>query len=290
MKKFTLLLAAFAVSLSSFAQTNLSLDNWTDAKNAENWFALVNDFDFLVGDTSVVRTAGVEGTFGAKLKPVDLTALGLAGLYLSLFQLGPEGEGDAYTSLLDSVYFSNELVDATGGAAAVEFLLTRANSTTGNIDTLATATYDASTPTTGYEKVGLEFVNGPQFEFGVEPDSIKISASFVSTDAASVGASYYSIDGIELVIDPASSVQDVIAENVAVFPTVSNTVINFNFDNNAVRTISLVDVTGKTVKTINVNATNNTVDVSTLVEGAYFYQVTNANAQLVKAGKVIVSK
>jgi len=290
MKKITLTFFAVITSAMMFAQTNLTLDTWTAKDNALNWSAQLNALSFIVGDTSVVQTAGFSGS-AAKLKPVDLSALGAPGIYASIFDYGPTGGGIAYSTLLDSVYFYNEFVDATGGLAIVSLIQTKWNIGTLSQDTLRIAEYDVSAATTGFEKIALEFANGNQFKFGTEPDTLNISVVFFSQDASSVGNSYYSVDEFSLVNDATSAIaKNATKENVSVFPTVSNSVINFNFDNNNARTISIVDVTGKTVKTISTSAANNEVNVSDLTVGAYFYQVLNTNQQLVKAGKVVVSK
>ncbi|MCB0400619.1 MAG: T9SS type A sorting domain-containing protein [Flavobacteriales bacterium] len=61
-------------------------------------------------------------------------------------------------------------------------------------------------------------------------------------------------------------------ENVTVYPNPANDVINFNLAvNNA--TINIVDITGKTLKSVNTITNMTRVDVSDLANGVYFYTI-----------------
>jgi len=85
------------------------------------------------------------------------------------------------------------------------------------------------------------------------------------------------------------SINELEKENVSVYPNPVKEVINFKLESNA-NTILLLDVTGKTVKSIKANNTSVKVPLSNLDNGIYFYKVINNVGNVVAANKFVVAK
>ena len=79
------------------------------------------------------------------------------------------------------------------------------------------------------------------------------------------------------------STNDVLSSEFGVYPNPVKNVINFNSSVNAlVSTIELTDLNGRTVKTVNVNATEGQISVSDLATGMYMMKITTDQGVAVK--------
>lgn len=79
------------------------------------------------------------------------------------------------------------------------------------------------------------------------------------------------------------STNDVLSSEFGVYPNPVKNVINFNSSVNAlVSTIELTDLNGRTVKTVNVNATEGQISVSDLATGMYMMRITTDQGVAVK--------
>lgn len=295
MKKITLLLSTCLLGIVSFGQSALSLDDWTnvgtDNEQATGWSIPLNlpGAASLLGDTSVTRVAGFSG-FAAKLAPVDLAAAGAPGFYFSQMDLGTEGMGVPNSNLLASFEFMHKFIDnGTGTISAVNVAQTKWNATTNSRDTLLFGNFTGLSVVTEYTKETVLMENGPQFVEGENPDTLFISVVLFSTDQSSVNATEFYVDEFVLNNRPAS-IEDLAMENVSVYPTVSNTIVNFAFDNANDRSVQVFDLNGKMVKTMRSNTNNMVVNVSDLSSGNYFYKITDANNQYLNSGKFMVTK
>lgn len=89
-------------------------------------------------------------------------------------------------------------------------------------------------------------------------------------------------------IDPTIGInKEDLAKQVKVYPNPTNNVVNveLSFENSGVN-VSLVDVSGRTVYSVDTNAAVETIDVSNLNNGVYFVKVTNNENSITK--KVVV--
>gem|GEM_PF-3714477 len=267
MKKiFTIisLITVFATGLCK-AQTNFDLELWQspNPETPTNWFTLLNPYYSSLGDTSVTKVGGQSG-FAAKLCPVDLTSQGL-GIGASLLQYGPTGTGDAYTNRPDSVtyyYMSNH----TSLSTDVNFFLTRYNSVTSKIDTVAkSVTNYTATVNAGFVLANKKFVyhavNG-----NLSPDSLKINvvaACDVST--ANHHSVYFAIDQIQLkgtAVNTTGITNYSNQSTMKVYPTIATNTINFEFENQNLNFITIYDVTGKEILNEKTDSKLHTIQLS----------------------------
>lgn len=284
------LLSAFAINTGT-AQTNLNLDSWAGATPAPtNWSALLNPYKSFVGDTSVVQGGGQAG-FAAKLKPVDLTVLGL-GIGASILQYGPTGKGDVYTNRPDSVefYYMNT---SSAVATEIDIYLTSYNSTSGLIDTIAksvlTYTDVVSSFTLVKEKLQYDIVNG-----NLTPDSLKINITAASDVAtAQMHTEFFTIDEIQFkgtapIVTSLTTYAS--GTNTKVYPTVADKEIIFDFENSGNRNIRIYDITGKEIDRVNTNNKRHSLQVSIFDNGYYIYKICDENDRELKTGKFVISR
>lgn len=78
------------------------------------------------------------------------------------------------------------------------------------------------------------------------------------------------------------------ANTVSTFPNPATTELNFELSQGA-EEVSIYDVNGKLVKTVNIEGTEETVDVTDLENGVYFYAVKFENGE-VRKERFVVSK
>jgi hypothetical protein len=256
-----------------------------------NWSAGLNGLADFGIDDNVFQAVGFGATgSSAMMTPADLSAFA-PGLYMSIFDYGEGGGGVAYSNLLNSIYFLINLEDVTQSVQAqFSFFQTKWNEATMMRDTLTSIESVYGAPTNGaWGQLGLPMKKAAAFEFGMEPDSLFLGFMFLAQDSNAVGNSKLYIDEIMLVNDIASGVKENTAANtnVNVYPTVSSTVVNFEFEENSAKTVTLLNIEGKAVKTIEATTTA-VVNVSDLAAGVYVYQVVNNAGQFVNSGKFIV--
>lgn len=99
--------------------------------------------------------------------------------------------------------------------------------------------------------------------------------------AAATAAATMRLDTINFATN--LSTNDVLSSEFAVYPNPVNNVINFNSSVNAlVSTVILTDLNGRTVKTVNVNATEGQISVSDLATGMYMMKITTDQGIAIK--------
>lgn len=273
------------------AQTNLDLELWQGApETPTNWAALLNPYASALGDTSVTKGPGQSG-FAAKLCPVDLTLLGYAAGG-SFLQYGTTGKGEAYTNRPDSVQFYYKSNHAN---LVTEFniYLTRYNSTTLSIDTIARAELSyTNTVNSAFvlekQKLVYDPLNG-----NLNPDSLKIDIVTVTDiPTANLHTAYYAVDQIQFKGTAAITTGLTNYSNqstMKVYPTIVTNNINFEFENSNFRFIAIYDVTGKEVMNEKTDNKLHTLQLSNLQSGYYIYKVSDGNNRSLNTGKFMVS-
>lgn len=274
MKKILLSFATLcSLTLFGQTQTNLNLNDWSDDLNATNWDATLNILAAFGGDSSVVRTAGSMGN-GAKLRPVDLSLLGLP-VYASLFNYGTTGAGEAKVTRTDSVYFDAKAILVGTVQANVSVAVTKYNTTTMSRDTLGSASVDFTSNISNYTKQKLKITYNPAFA-GVAPDTISILASIIGQDAGVVGTELY-VDEFKLVDVSFASVPTLNSIAVTLFPNPTTETLNIK----SAETISSVSIFGTDGKLV-LNSTSNIVNVSKLNKGTYIAEIKTVNGSVAK--------
>jgi len=90
-------------------------------------------------------------------------------------------------------------------------------------------------------------------------------------------------------ISIATSINELENVTVSVYPNPASDNINFNLNiNNA--TVNVLDITGKSVKTITSTSQSFNINLGGLENGIYFYQVIDNNNNIVATNKFIISK
>ena len=80
------------------------------------------------------------------------------------------------------------------------------------------------------------------------------------------------------------------AQSVKVYPNPAKDVINFSIDGSIAKTINIMDITGRTVEVVKVNANDTQINIGEFSNGIYLYQIKSENGVLIKSGKFNVSK
>lgn len=284
MKKMRLLLLSALVGGSSMAQ-NLDLNTWGAEDDPTGWSAPVNAFTMIVGDTSVVRATGSVG-YGARLNPVDLSALG-APIYASFLSLGADGNGIPQAIRLDSVYFDAKLDNAgvITNQAGVQVVLTKFNGST--VDTIGTGEYIFSGDVASYTNYGIEITYDPTFD-GIQPDSVKISIFVGSDDANAVNSSLW-IDQFEFVEIDYTGLTVLNSNEIILYPTIVSNEVKIDFGTEEVERVVILDLSGRLVANVS-TAEMNELNWNThaLQNGTYLVNVMADEFTLLKQTKFVV--
>ena len=91
---------------------------------------------------------------------------------------------------------------------------------------------------------------------------------------------------IEFMVTPALGIEDNILLLTRIYPVPANDRITVDTKNNITESITLVDLTGKVIKSFEVNTNLNDIDVSNFAKGTYILQVKTDKGQLNK--KIII--
>ena len=76
---------------------------------------------------------------------------------------------------------------------------------------------------------------------------------------------------------------------VLVYPNPASNVLHFEMDiNNA--TVKIIDVTGKTIKTVTANSNKFSIALTNFANGIYFYSIIDANNNTISTNRFIVAK
>ncbi|MGB0369691.1 MAG: T9SS type A sorting domain-containing protein, partial [Flavobacteriales bacterium] len=78
-------------------------------------------------------------------------------------------------------------------------------------------------------------------------------------------------------------------KNWSVYPNPAVNVLNVKSLLGEQASIEILDITGKTVKAVNLTSDNTAIDVNKLVAGVYLYQIRSEENQVLRTGKLLVN-
>ncbi len=90
-------------------------------------------------------------------------------------------------------------------------------------------------------------------------------------------------------ISESTSVKDLNTNTLQVYPNPTSGILNFNLTENNT-TINIIDITGKTLKTVKTNSTKVSVNLNTFANGLYFYNVIDNEGNTVATNRFVIAK
>lgn len=305
MKKFLLTITAAALTtLAVNAQVDYGFETWVDVANAapgtqdpKGWASFNVLTAVSMPPTVIKETASpAVGSAAAKIvtqpipaivtipgyDTVGLLAIGSINLLTKSINLGT-----AYTSRSAKVTFSTKYQPASLDTASVYVALTKYNTTTKKIDTVAKGLWNSSATVTAWTAQTIDLNYNPNFS-NVAPDSIKIIASSSSFYRPKVGSTLY-IDDINMSGWVSTNDLEGIKNNVIVYPTPAKANISFTSSVNA-KSVEILDIAGRNVGVFQMTSNKVTVETAKFESGMYIYNVLNDQSQVVGRGKFEVVK
>ena len=201
------------------------------------------------------------------------------------------GNGGRYDISLKNSIFSNQVSSTGDGAGSLRFTNKNANGADNTLELSNIVLHEVMPvlPRTGSDPTPVEneFTDDPQFanpasgDFTIGNDSYLTAA----TDGEVIGARYWAPgfeDDFADLKDGGTSIQSTKVNeiDVDVYPVPFTDLINFsvNAKSNSVSTISILDISGRTVKTVNYQMVSgvNTIeiDATNMMSGIYFYSIS----------------
>lgn len=288
-KLYAVLLFSLTLSVT-FAQNptpNAGFENWTQVGNRfdpDNWNTL-NPQTAIIGTLTCTRSTDAHsGSYAIKLTTKSvfgIIANGIAttGTLITTPPYGVNG-GINYTGRPDSITGWYKYTPAGSDFGFVEFQLLDANN-----DSIGYVRFNTPNATVG---TYTRFTAPIAYTSTATPThSIWILSASPGTNPT-VNSSII-VDDLELIFNGVginSPVNKLIS-------LVKNPVIGeMIFDNIPDNSLSLnvIDIAGKIVLSKNLSTGKNKIDVSTLVNGAYFYSITGTNGEAITSGKAVISK
>lgn len=210
--------------------------------------------------------------------------------------IGNSDGGGRYDISLTNSIFSTQVSSTGDGEGSLSFTNLNANGADNTLELSNLVLHEVNPvkPRTGSDPTPIEneFNDDPQFADPANGDFTIGNDAYLTagTDGEVMGATYWAPgfvdDYCDLRTDCGTSINSPKVNNidVAVFPVPFSNVINFNvsFDTDLESTISILDVSGRTVKTVNytmVSGTNNVaIDATDILPGMYLYTISTKDA------------
>lgn len=305
MKKIATILLITFFALKTFAQDtipNASFERWTSGKgymNPTGW----NSPDYITvplgGEAEVTQndTAYGSGLYAAQLQTDTLAIAGRAIpglLFLGTINeatLGIAG-GVPFTGRPDSLYFYAKYRPANASDSALVFLyLTRWNAT--KRDTVGFG----GSIIYGYSNTYNPFYVYINYDTAYEesPDTIQLAFSSTNNLSTPPIGSTFIVDALSFSNDTSAvtgipGVQDK-GFSISCYPKPAKNNLNILISEpKPGMTIKVYDILGRIELVANNEGLITPIDVSNLASGAYFYEVTDANGNLLKADKFTVAR
>lgn len=139
------------------------------------------------------------------------------------------------------------------------------------------ATWADITDAFDYSTGNYEWVESGTYDLlGILNGSNSFHVAFLYT-CTTEGATSWEIDYVKILAEYEVSVNETAAKTFGVYPNPANSVISFNLDSDA--QVSVFDVTGRMVSTMNMAAGQGQCQVGELENGVYFLNVRYANGK-----------
>ena len=117
----------------------------------------------------------------------------------------------------------------------------------------------------------------------------------VGTNYDVTGIGHYSFGDYKILprdfndISISTSVEELSKNEVNVYPNPTTGVLNFNLNvNNA--SINIIDITGKTLKSVHTNSNNFSMNLNTFSNGLYFYNVIDSEGNTIATNRFVIAK
>jgi hypothetical protein len=306
MKKIFTLISFILISttiIRAQATPNACFDSWTSTSNLFGSYNTPNNWNCENSQTATIGTytcfqstthySGC-GTYSCELitKSIDIPLIVdqvVPGIIttgtIPSSVTGTITGGIAYTLRPDSITGYYEYTPAGGENGFVDFYLF--GSAANNADTIAEAQFNTPKTTVGTFTRFSAPLNYRDTDAVVNSIWL-ISSSLNDALSAGVGSTLY-IDDLNLVINPSGIAEYAKPEfNISPNPAVDHIVINSNLMTEA--TFVLYDLAGNKVKEDLIGSLTNAINVNSLTDGLYIYNIIDNNKSVISAGKLIIQK
>ena len=198
---------------------------------------------------------------------------------------GQEGGADFTTELPDSVVGYYKYTPANSDSAYCQLMFLSNN----DADTISFTRQDFTETVSEWTRFSFP-VTPPTGSVLPEKLSLFFSSSWGDggLGQAEVGSLLF-VDGVEFVYVPNSIDEVYNSTNWQVYPNPANDVVVLNGNVGSGASIQLFDITGKQVKSEQLETNTSSVELSNLVEGIYIYQIVSLEGALLRTGKLMVS-
>jgi len=299
MKKITLLIFGYVISLTSFSQTipNAGFETWYTSSLPQNWITsdlLGKLIDSSYSGVSVSQTnQSYAGTSAVKMETIIDNGDTISGSIWSvdsIVQLLQGSAGFSYSTRSANLQAYYKFSPTGNDSAYVVVEMTKWNTTTNMRDIVASGGYFIGNSASSYTLLNIPLT---YYLNNVNPDSAIIIAGIGAGPASQkhVGTTFY-LDALSFTGNVPLGINE--SENnkyVKLYPNPFNNSATINIDatiklNSA--SIVVYDILGKEIKTINNISNNNiTLEKGELPTGIYFYKLIN-NQITVSTGKFMI--
>lgn len=305
MKKTILsILSISLVTAAAFAQiqpANANFDNWetlngpiSNTYEEPNDWNTSNECTALINQFSVTKsTDAYQGTHSARLESRSTSFQGViangvvtTAQMICLAQGGGQEGGSSYTDSFvpDSVVGWYKYTPANMDSAYGQIMFLANN----EIDTVSFTRVDLHAAAEW-----TRFSHPITPIDGISPEKLSLLFSSSWGDGgqgeAEVGSILF-IDDVKFVYAEDVSVgEELSAKNWSVYPNPAVDVLNVKSLLGEQANIEILDITGKTVRFLNLRTSTSSVDITDLVSGVYLYQIRSLENEVLRTGKLLVN-
>lgn len=278
-------ITAFAVftATAQNAIPNANFESWT-GNDAASWDNL-NDIPLSLGVGSCVKATAPADIHGGSAAIILTTksilsniAPGTAATGTIDFNTQQVTGGVSFNLLPDSLTGWYKYIPAGNDAGNIVGILFNANR-----DTIAVATFFPAGTVSTYTYFKTAFT----YRLSETPtEALFVLASNGRTGGVANTKLY--VDDLGLVYNPTVGVDEASADKIAVYPNPVSENLFVNMAGVQGANVSIFDITGKKVIQHNLTEKLNSINVASLANGMYVYQLSNNAKETLKTGKFIV--
>jgi hypothetical protein len=297
MRKFLLAIAAIAVQASpSFAQNplpNAGFEAWTQYnggigstyREPDGWNS-ANQCSQQIGTYSVTRTdVAHSGSYAVELRTrsafignIKINGLLTTATILCGLNTGGQEGGIASSLIPDSIAFWYKYAPVGSDTAYVQVLLFNGE------DTVSDTRGKISVAQSAWTRASFA-IPAPTATPTVISTLFNSSWGDGSLGQAEVNSTF-TIDDVEFIF--ATGVNEAAQKNaIQVYPNPVQDILNVSNSNGGATVLEIIDATGRSVMTRTLSGANSRLDVSTLPNGLYMYQLRSTNRQVLRTGKFL---